>query len=138
VFLAQPCPCLLALPQSDFTRPDGTRERGGLSNKVAILPELVSGGDLSSPSGWRLGNRRIVVVGIKEPFLMSAPSPLLPVLTTLLGPRQAEIMQYMWLYGATTVRELHTWLTRAEPLAYTSVMTTCLRLWERGCSTGVR
>jgi hypothetical protein len=28
VFLAQPCPCLLGLPQSDFTRPDGTRERG--------------------------------------------------------------------------------------------------------------
>jgi predicted transcriptional regulator len=41
-------------------------------------------------------------------------------------------MQHLWLYGPATVRELHTWLTRAEPLAYTSVMTTCVRLWEKG------
>jgi predicted transcriptional regulator len=63
---------------------------------------------------------------------MSASSPILPALTALLGPRRAEIMQHLWLHGATTVRELHTWLTRVEPLAYTSVMTTCARLWEKG------
>jgi predicted transcriptional regulator len=63
---------------------------------------------------------------------MSAPSPMLPALTALLGPRQAETMQHLWLHGPTTVRELHTWLTRTEPLAYTSVMTTCVRLWEKG------
>src|SRR4051812_32772186 len=63
---------------------------------------------------------------------MSDPPPILPILIRLLGPRQAELMQYMWRHGATTVRELHTWLTRAEPLAYTSVMTTCVRLWEKG------
>jgi predicted transcriptional regulator len=57
---------------------------------------------------------------------------MLPSLTALLGPRHAKIMQYLWIYGPTTVRELHTWLTRAEPLAYTSVMTTCVRLWEKG------
>src|SRR6266508_3296236 len=63
---------------------------------------------------------------------MSVPSPLLPALIALLGPRQAEIMQHLWVTGPTTVRELHTWLTREEPLAYTSVMTTCVRLWEKG------
>jgi hypothetical protein len=41
-------------------------------------------------------------------------------------------MQHLWLHGAATVRELHTWLTREETLAYTSVMTTCVRLWEKG------
>jgi predicted transcriptional regulator len=63
---------------------------------------------------------------------MAEPSPALPVLTRLLGPRQAEIMQRLWRHGPATVRELHVWLTRAEPLAYTSVMTTCVRLWEKG------
>jgi predicted transcriptional regulator len=63
---------------------------------------------------------------------MSAPSPMLPALIALLGPRQAEIMQRLWVHGAATVRELHTWLTRTEPLAYTSVMTTCVRMWEKG------
>ena len=63
---------------------------------------------------------------------MSVPSPLLPALIALLGPRQAEIMQHLWVTGPTTVRELHTWLTREESLAYTSVMTTCVRLWEKG------
>ncbi len=33
VFLAQPCPYLLAEPQSDSTRPDGTRERGVPANR---------------------------------------------------------------------------------------------------------
>src|SRR6266545_1102554 len=63
---------------------------------------------------------------------MSEPSSTRSVLTTLLGPRQAEIMQYLWLHGSATVRELHSWLTHAESLAYTSVMTTCVRLWEKG------
>ena len=31
--LAQPCACLLALPHSDFTRPDGTGERGVPANQ---------------------------------------------------------------------------------------------------------
>jgi predicted transcriptional regulator len=60
---------------------------------------------------------------------MSAPPPMLPA---LLGSRQAEIMQRLWLHGAATVRELHTWLIHTEPLAYTTVMTTCVRLWEKG------
>jgi predicted transcriptional regulator len=63
---------------------------------------------------------------------MFALSPILPALIALLGPRRAEIMQHLWIHGAATVRELHTWLTRAEPLAYTTVMTTCVRLWEKG------
>jgi hypothetical protein len=57
---------------------------------------------------------------------------IIPDLSAVLSYRQASIMRHLWAHGSATVRELHTWLTRAEPLAYTSVLTTCVRLWEKG------
>jgi predicted transcriptional regulator len=63
---------------------------------------------------------------------MSAPSPILPAITALLGPREADIMRLLWMHGSATVRELHTWLVTDPPLACTTVMTTCVRLTEKG------
>lgn len=53
-------------------------------------------------------------------------------LAVLLGPREADIMRLLWSRGPATVREIHTLLTTATPLAYTTIMTTCVRLWEKG------
>jgi predicted transcriptional regulator len=53
-------------------------------------------------------------------------------LTILLGPLQAEVMRCLWTHGPATVRELHNQLTGDTPLAYTTIMTTCLRLLEKG------
>src|SRR5262249_13013099 len=53
-------------------------------------------------------------------------------LALLLGPRQADIMRLLWSRGPATVRELHTYLMAKTPLAYTTVMSICLRLMEKG------
>src|SRR5215212_4455178 len=53
-------------------------------------------------------------------------------LAVLLGPREADIMRLLWSRGPATVREIHTQLTVITPLAYTTIMTTCVRLWEKG------
>lgn len=53
-------------------------------------------------------------------------------LALLLGPREADIMRLLWSRGPATVREIHTQLTVTTPLAYTTIMTTCTRLWEKG------
>ncbi len=53
-------------------------------------------------------------------------------LAILLGPREADIMRLLWMRGPATVRELHTWLITEPPLAYTTIMTTCVRLTEKG------
>src|SRR6476661_5385214 len=55
-----------------------------------------------------------------------------PDLTTLLGFRQAQIMQQFWEHGPATVRELHTLLSADAPLTYNTVMTVCSRLLEKG------
>jgi hypothetical protein len=56
----------------------------------------------------------------------------IPVLTPLLGFRQAQIMQLLWEHGAATARELHTWLTRDTWVAYMTVHNACMRLVECG------
>jgi len=53
-------------------------------------------------------------------------------LALLLGPREADIMRLLWTRGPATVREIHTDLTTNTPLAYTTIMTTCVRLTEKG------
>jgi predicted transcriptional regulator len=53
-------------------------------------------------------------------------------LALLLGPRQADIMRLLWSRGSATGREVHTWLVTDPPLAYTTVMTICVRLTEKG------
>jgi predicted transcriptional regulator len=53
-------------------------------------------------------------------------------LALLLGPREADIMRLFWTHGPATVREIHAHLTTTTPLAYTTIMTTCVRLWEKG------
>jgi len=53
-------------------------------------------------------------------------------LALLLGPRQADIMQLIWTYGDATVRELHEHLKREYDITYTTVMTVCVRLCEKG------
>src|SRR5689334_18881307 len=56
-------------------------------------------------------------------------------LALLLGPRQAEVMRLFWTYGAATVREIHGRLSTEPALAYTTVMTICVRLREKGLLT---
>lgn len=56
-------------------------------------------------------------------------------LTLLLGPRQAEVMCLFWNYGAATVREIHGRLSTEPALAYTTMMTICVRLTEKGLLT---
>ncbi len=53
-------------------------------------------------------------------------------LVSLLGPRQADIMSLLWTRGPATVRQLLTWLTADPPIAYTTIMTICVRLTEKG------
>jgi BlaI family transcriptional regulator, penicillinase repressor len=53
-------------------------------------------------------------------------------LALLLGPRQADIMRLLWTHGPATVREVHAWLLPKVPLAYTTVMTLCVTLTEKG------
>jgi predicted transcriptional regulator len=53
-------------------------------------------------------------------------------LALLLGPREADIMRLLWSRGPATVRELHTWLITDPPLAYTTIMTICVHLTEKG------
>lgn len=53
-------------------------------------------------------------------------------LALLLGPRQAEIMRLLWLYGPATAREVHTWLIADQRLAYTTVKSICDKLVEKG------
>jgi len=62
-----------------------------------------------------------------QSFLESAQD-----LALLLGPREADIMRLLWTRGPATVREIHTHLTTNTLLAYTTIMTTCVRLWEKG------
>src|SRR6266540_5016441 len=53
-------------------------------------------------------------------------------LTSLLGPRQADVMRLLWARGPATVRELLTWLTADPPVAYQTILTICVRLTETG------
>lgn len=53
-------------------------------------------------------------------------------LAVLLGARQADIMRLLWTHGPATVREIHTQLTARTPLAFTTVLTLCVKLTEKG------
>jgi predicted transcriptional regulator len=53
-------------------------------------------------------------------------------LTSLLGPRQADVMRLLWTRGLATVRQLLTWLTADPPIVYQTIMTICVRLTEKG------
>ena len=44
-------------------------------------------------------------------------------------------MRLFWTHDPATVRDIHTRLTTDTPLAYTTIMTTCVRLWEKGLLT---
>ena len=52
------------------------------------------------------------------------------VLLSVLGPRQAQIMQYLWAHGPATVRELHDEV--APEVGYQTVLVICRRLVEKG------
>jgi len=53
-------------------------------------------------------------------------------LTTLLGKRQAQIMRHLWMHGPATVRELHTALAINGAPRYTTMLSICRLLLERG------
>jgi predicted transcriptional regulator len=50
----------------------------------------------------------------------------------MLGPREAEIMQLLWLHGPSTVRELLRRIDADPPIAYTTVMSICVALMGKG------
>jgi predicted transcriptional regulator len=49
-----------------------------------------------------------------------------------LGPRQLQLMRVFWAHGALTVSELLERLAADPPLAYTTLMSMCVRLYEKG------
>jgi predicted transcriptional regulator len=60
------------------------------------------------------------------------PTDHADTLVLLLGRRQAEVMRFFWARGQATVQELHHWLRRDSPLAYTTVATMCVRPARKG------
>jgi predicted transcriptional regulator len=56
----------------------------------------------------------------------------------MLGPREAEVLRLLWLYGPSTVRELLGRIVADPPLAYTTVMGVCVGLVEKGLLTRQR
>ena len=55
-----------------------------------------------------------------------------PRLTTPLGFRQLQIMQHLWTHVAATVCEIRDALNADASLTYTTVMTICVGLYEKG------
>jgi hypothetical protein len=53
-------------------------------------------------------------------------------LTFQLGARQTQIMHHLWANGPSTVRELWGAISRESWLSYTTLLTHCRRLLERG------
>lgn len=53
-------------------------------------------------------------------------------LERLLPTREAEVMRLFWRRGAQTVREIYEEISARRDVAYTTVMTTCLRLADKG------
>src|SRR5690242_14715173 len=50
---------------------------------------------------------------------------------TGIGPREIQILRLLWQHGPATVRELHS-RPDLRHLAYTTVMSICVRLAEKG------
>ncbi len=53
-------------------------------------------------------------------------------LETLLGPLEQEVMDVVWRFGDSTVRDIHGELAKTRTIAYTTVMTTMSRLATKG------
>lgn len=53
-------------------------------------------------------------------------------LTKVLGELEAEIMELMWSRDQATVRDIHDTLALRRAIAYTTVMTTMSRLFDKG------
>ena len=49
-----------------------------------------------------------------------------------LGPLELEIMECVWERGDSTVLEIHECLGKKREIAYTTVMTVMMRLWQKG------
>jgi predicted transcriptional regulator len=50
----------------------------------------------------------------------------------ILGDLEREIMAILWRNGRSTVRQVHRQITSTRVLAYTTIMTTMIRLAEKG------
>jgi len=50
----------------------------------------------------------------------------------LLHAAQAEVMGILWAHGPLTVRTIHRVIAAQRDIAYTTTMTTCVRLAEKG------
>lgn len=66
------------------------------------------------------------------------PKPVVPDfkpqrdgLKQVLGDLEADIMEYVWVKGSCTVRDVHEQLLKGRELAYTTVMTVMGRLFEK-------
>lgn len=53
-------------------------------------------------------------------------------LSKVLGPLEDEIMEVVWGQGEVTVRDVHAAIAPRRSIAYTTVMTTLVRLTDKG------
>ncbi len=53
-------------------------------------------------------------------------------LSAVLGPLENEVMEVVWARGPVTVRDVHGDLAQRRSIAYTTVMTTMVRLSDKG------
>lgn len=56
----------------------------------------------------------------------------------VLGPREAEVMEWLWLRSPASVAEVHRDLGQRHKLAYTTIMTIMSRLVQKGLLTRSR
>jgi predicted transcriptional regulator len=66
-----------------------------------------------------------------QPRLLAAPHDR----ALEIGPRQLQIMRSFWTHGPGTVHDLRERLDADPPLAYTTLMSLCVRLFEKGLLT---
>jgi predicted transcriptional regulator len=58
----------------------------------------------------------------------------MPTRTSGIRPRQRQILSLLWQHGPSSVRELH---GHMPELAYTTVLTMCVRLVDKGAARAV-
>ena len=61
-----------------------------------------------------------------------APADCVIVSGRMLGPREYEVLQLLCEHGPATVRELLCSLSAEPPITYQTLMTICVRLFEKG------
>lgn len=49
-----------------------------------------------------------------------------------LGPLELEVMEYIWSKNNCSVSDTHNYLISKRAIAYTTVMTIMMRLWQKG------